>query len=306
MTGLMENISNSGEKVVPQEKHQIWRYFVTIFLVVVLMLLTQLLLLMIAVLLEGDLDINSYDQLTLLWVTMLPFAAGLAGLLLCVRFIHKIPLKPFFTKKAKFQWKFLLISAAVWFVLAALTDLFLGLIQPGNYEFTFNPSAFFPFLILTILLVPIQISAEEFFFRGYLQPGFTRLTGIWWVGLILQAVLFGLLHGANTEVTVYGVLTTMPFYIGVGLLLGLIVQKFRGLEEALGLHLANNIYASVAVTFSGSSIPSPALFTIKDYHPILSLILFFVTAAVYYFVMQWFHRQNRGNQLSGDEDFDKV
>ena len=107
-----------------------------------------------------------------------------------------------------------------------------------------------------------------------------------WVAIILQAVLFGLLHGANTEVTTYGLLTTMPFYIGIGLLLGAITYKLNGLEASMGLHFANNIYATAFVTFSGSSIKSPALFTIKNYHPILSLIVFVLSAVLYIFILQ--------------------
>ena len=146
-----------------------------------------------------------------------------------------------------------------------------------------------------MILIPIQITAEESFFRGYLQVGFSKLTHKWWLGITIQAVLFGLLHGANTEVSIYGILTTMPFYIGIGLLLGLVTKKYFGLETALGLHLANNLYASLIVTFSGSSIPSPALFIIKNYQPVLSLLLFFITAVIYYFSLQWFHSKTSGN-----------
>jgi membrane protease YdiL (CAAX protease family) len=243
----------------------------------------------IAYLFEGNFDVFSFEPITLLWVSMTPFGAALIILLISVRFLHKIPIKNFFTSKNFFSWKYLLISAAIWFFLAVLSDVFLSFIQKDNYQFAFNAKTFFPFLFSTLLLVPIQITAEESFFRGYLQKGFTRLTKQSWLGVILQAILFGLLHGANTEVSIYGVLTTMPFYIGIGLLLGIITRKYLGLEEALGLHFANNMYASLIVTFSGSSIESPALFLIKNYQPVISLVLFFITGIIYYFLLQYIH-----------------
>lgn len=268
------------------QRLSIWRYIITILFVVGFMIMAQVLLFGVAMIVEGNLDITTFEPINLLWLSMLPFGAALAVLLLAVRFIHKIRLSAFFTSHSSFQWKLLTISGLLWFGLAMASDLVLMLLQPGNYEFTFEAAKFFPFLIISLLLIPIQITAEESFFRGYLQPAFGRLTGKWWLGVIIQAILFGLLHGANPEVSTYGLLTTMPFYIGIGLLLGWITYRFGGLEAALGLHLANNLYASIAVTFAGSSIESPAIFTIQEYDPLMALVLFLVTAIIYYFVIR--------------------
>jgi len=282
-------INQNEESNNNTSRHDFWRYAITIFLVIVFMIIAQIVVFGIAYLFEGNFDIFSFKPITLLWVSMTPFGAALMILLLCVKFLHKIPIKSFFSAKKSFSWKYLLLSAAIWFFLAVLSDVLLSIFQKDNYQFSFNANSFLPFLFSSLLLIPIQITAEESFFRGYLQPGFTKLTKRSWLGVVFQAILFGLLHGANTEVSVYGVLTTMPFYIGIGLLLGLITRKYLGLEEALGLHLANNLYASLIVTFSGSSIESPALFTIKNYQPVLSLIVFFITAIIYYFFLKFIH-----------------
>lgn len=299
-----------NEEKMNQEKHEFWRYCATVILVVFFMIITQILIFGFAFLIEGNLDILSYQPLTLLWVSMVPFGAALIVLLLCVRFLHKIPLKKFFTRKKNFLWKSFFVSSLLWFALAILSDILMSIFQPGNYMFSLDVKTFLPFFISTLILVPIQITAEESFFRGYLQVGFSRLTHKWWLGIIIQAILFGLLHGANTEVSAYGILTTMPFYIGIGLLLGLVTKKYLGLETALGLHLANNLYASLIVTFSGSSIESPAIFTIKNYQPVFSLVLFFITAIIYYLSLQWLHRRRQGKftlkDMEENQNFDGV
>lgn len=277
------------DQSITSPRHDFWRYALTIFLVIIFMIFAQIVIFGIAYLFEGNFDIFSFKPITLLWVSMTPFGAALIILLICVRFLHKIPIKNFFTSKKNFSWKYLFISAVLWFFLAVVSDIVLSFFQKGNYQFAFNAKTFIPFLFSTLILVPIQITAEESFFRGYLQPGFSRLMKIPWLGVIFQAILFGLLHGANTEVSIYGVLTTMPFYIGIGLLLGIIARKYLGLEESLGLHFANNMYASLIVTFSGSSIESPALFMIKNYQPVSSLILFFITGIIYYFLLKYIH-----------------
>lgn len=268
------------------EKHNIWRYGLVVFSVIGVMIFLQAILIGLAYLIEGNLDVFSYTPINLLWVSMLPFAGALVVLLLGIRFIHRIPIHRFFSGSIKFRWNLFTLSAVIWFLLGAVSDVILSVFQKGNYQWTFNASTFFPYMILAILLIAIQITAEEAFFRGYLQRGFSILFKNIWIAITAQAVLFGLLHGANTEVTTYGLLTTMPFYIGIGLLLGVITYKLNGLEASMGLHFANNIYATAFVTFSGSSITSPALFTIKNYHPIISLIVFLLSAVFYVLILQ--------------------
>ncbi len=293
---MLDELKNTDEKL-QSGKFGVWRYGLVIVLVVGIMLVTQFVTIGIAYLIEGNLDVLTYSPITLLWVSMLPFGAALVVLFIGVRFIHKIPLKNFFTRQIRFQWTTCFRSAVIWFSLAAISDIVLSILQPGNYQISFQADKFFPYLIVALILFPIQITAEESFFRGYLQPAFLRLTNVWWLAILLQAILFGLLHGANTEVSAYGILTTMPFYIGIGILLGLVTYKFLGLEAALGLHLANNLYASLMVTFSGSSIDSPALFRIMEYQPVTSLIVFFITTIVYYFLLAGIQKNNSSNNF---------
>ncbi len=281
----MESNLKNTDQISQSERLSFWRYIITIFLVVGAMIIAQIVLFPFAFIVEGNMDIMTYQPITLLWLTMLPFAIALAVLLFSVHFIHRLSLKTFFSRRDRFHWKTFFISALLWAGLATISDIGLSIFQPGNYQFSFDAAAFLPFLVVSLLLIPIQITAEESFFRGYLQPAFKRVVKWSWLAILLQAILFGLLHGANTEVSMYGILTTMPFYIGIGILLGLITYRFNGLEAALGLHLANNLYASTAVTFAGSSIESPALFVIKDYQPVAALIVFGVTAIIYYVIM---------------------
>jgi membrane protease YdiL (CAAX protease family) len=65
-----------------------------------------------------------------------------------------------------------------------------------------------------LLWIAVSISAgisEEFAFRGYLQRQFGALTGSRWLGLVLQAVVFGIAHAyegmrAAMQIVVFGLL----------------------------------------------------------------------------------------------------
>jgi len=255
------------------------------------MLVAQAIFLVLASLLEGTMDFNLFPPMTLLWVTMLPFVALLIFLVPGIRLIHQQSIKSVFTQKTIFNWKLLIKSAIIWFVLSGLADIIISILQPGNYVFSFSFFSFFPYMLIAILLIAFQITAEEVLFRSYLLHGLTRLFRYRWLGITFQAILFGILHAANPEVTSYGLLTTMPFYIGIGLLLGWLSFRSKGLEIALGLHFANNLYATSMVTFSESAIPSPAIFTITNYQPEIGLVAFVIIAIIFAVVMMKRNRE---------------
>ncbi|MBE0685007.1 MAG: CPBP family intramembrane metalloprotease [Anaerolineaceae bacterium] len=266
---------------LPDGKFEFWRYLLLIIFIVGVTLVTQAIFLVVASLIEGTMDFNNFPAITLLWVTMLPFAALLVFLVPGIRLLHQQSIKTVFTQKSTFNWNLFIKSAIIWFVLSGLADIIISFFQPGNYVFTFSLISFLPYMLIAILLISFQITAEEVLFRSYLLHGLTRLFRHRWIGIFLQAVLFGVLHAANPEVTSYGLLTTMPFYIGIGLLLGWLSFRTKGLEIALGLHFANNFYATSMVTFSESAIPSPAIFTISNYQPEIGLFSFVVIAITF-------------------------
>jgi len=275
------NKTNNINDPLPEGKFEFWRYLILIIIVVGVTLVTQALFLVIASLLEGTMDFNLFPPITLLWVTMLPFAALLLSLVPGIRLLHQQSFKSVFTQKTAFNWNLLIKSAIIWFILSGLADIIISFLQPGNYVFSFSLLSFLPYMLVALFLIAFQITAEEVLFRSYLLHGFTRLLRLRWLGIMAQAILFGLLHGANPEVTAYGLLTTMPFYIGIGLLMGWLSFKSKGLEIALGFHFANNLYATSMVTFSESAIPSPAIFTISNYQPEIGLIVFVVLAIIF-------------------------
>ena len=67
------------------------------------------------------------------------------------------------------------------------------------------------------------------------------------------------MHGANPEVAEMGMIT-MVFYIGTGLLLGIMTLMDDGLELALGFHFGNNLMAAILVTSKWSALQTDAIF----------------------------------------------
>lgn len=262
-----------------------WRYIFTLLLSGFLLVSGTSLVLAYVLISRGVHDLNALPEPVLLSAELIPMAFLLAGLWVGMRWLHH---RPFFTlirpPGTRFRWGAFGLSALAWLALSAAGDVAMALANPGNYVFHFDPLRFWPYALAAVLLLPVQVAGEELVFRGYLTQGFGLLGGFW-PALLVPGILFGLLHSFNPEVGTYGFLLTIPVYIGLGLVLGGVTLRTSGLEMALGLHLANNLYAALLVTFSSSVLPSPALFRIQQYSAPGALLIFAVTGSLYLLIV---------------------
>jgi hypothetical protein len=113
--------------------------------------------------------------------------------------------------------------------------------------------------VIAVILVPLQTSFEEYFFRGYLMQGIGLLAKNKWVPLFVTSVIFGLLHIANPEIEKLGYIL-LVYYISTGLLFGIMTLMDDGLELALGFHLANNLFTALLVTADWTAFQTHSIF----------------------------------------------
>lgn len=240
--------------------HNIWRY---LFGVVIIFIFSQIgtVPFIVAVMLKkikndglesvANLNTSSMmsvlDSNTTLFLVLLSFAVGLLGVFLVVKYLHKQPFKSLTTSRKKTDW------SRIWFSFGLLAIVSIGLIL---YDYAFNSEDYVvqfemvPFLIMAVialLLMPLQTSYEEYFFRGYLMQGIGVAVKNKWLPLIMTSLMFGGMHYWNPEVGKLGNII-MIHYIGTGFLLGIMTLMDEGLELALGFHAANNLVAAMLVT----------------------------------------------------------
>src|SRR5690349_2879838 len=212
--------------------------------------------------------------------TMSSFIPFLVGTLLAVRFIHARSLKTLVTGKAQIRWGRVFAGAGAWLLIAALISTVESLLYPGRYVLTFQPAALLVFAVIALILIPLQTSAEELFFRGYLLQWMgLRLKNKWLLSL-LNGVLFFVPHVANPEMAVDSLLIGLGYFV-FGFFLALITLQDDGMELALGIHAANNLFAAVFANYTITALPSPALFTIKTLDPVYGLISLVIGATVF-------------------------
>ncbi len=107
------------------------------------------------------------------------------------------------------------------------------------------------FLLVIVLLTPLQAAGEEYLFRGYLTQAFGGLaagfgrTAARVVAVVVPAVLFALAHGLGQDVPIF--FDRLAF----GLVAGVLVVVTGGLEAGIAMHVLNNLVAfGFALAFS--------------------------------------------------------
>ena len=197
-----------------------------------------------------------------LFLMLLPFLGMLLAVFFSTKIIHKNTIRELTTSRKKIDWSRVFFAFALWgFISATMIFLDYNFFSPDNYEWNFKPLPFFILFFIVILLLPIQTSAEEYLFRGYLMQGIGVISGNRWLPLILTSLAFGLMHYANPEIAKFGNIVYV-FYIGSGLFAGIMTLMDEGIELALGWHAANNMVAGLLVTADWTALQTHSL--LKD------------------------------------------
>lgn len=234
-------------------------------------------------------------------VNLIMFVPLLLVLFLMVWALHQRSLLSLTTARKKIDWGRIFFA---FMLVAVVTVVIFGIsyyLAPEDYVLQFDATRFTILFIIGLILFPFQIGFEEFLFRGYLMQQLGVILKNRWTPLIITSVAFGLLHGSNPEVTELGAVS-MVFYIGTGLLLGIMTLMDDGLELALGFHLGNNFLAATLVTYDYSALQTDAIYksigeSSTAYEIILPVIILY---PIYLFILaKKYNWSNWKEKLSG-------
>ncbi len=291
-----------------QGKNQWWRYVLSTALILFLWLGGSVVLTMLMFALtwfdeSANIGINpqtgqmtGIDPLLQVTILLLSFLPLLAGLFLAVRFIHARPFISLITPFVRIDWKRVGIGFLVFSLLIELASLVEALLYPGRYQFTFKPLETLKFIPVVLILVPFQAAAEELLIRGYMMQGIGLLTRRAWVPVVASSLVFMLLHFANPEVQVDGLLA-LGSYLSVALIFALVTVKDNRMELAIGMHIANNVFVLVfnnAVT----PLPVPPIFTITTLDTGYALVSSIVIGAIFYTGLHLYQRSQTPTEIA--------
>ena len=219
---------------------------------------------------QAILELNSMDitaQMQILesnynlFLMLLGFVGMLLSVALCNKLINGNSFLSLTTSRSKVDFNRIFYSFFLWSSISAFMIALGYFTAPENYIINFNLQPFLILAVIVIILIPIQTSAEEYLFRGYMMQSLGSIVRNRWFPLIATSIAFGLLHSANPEIAKFGNVVYI-FYIGSGLFAGIMTLMDEGMELALGWHAANNMTAALLVTADWTALQTHSV--LKD------------------------------------------
>jgi uncharacterized protein len=288
-------MSLSYLRIVQKGRNQWWQYALGIFLSLFFWVVVGgTISVMTAFLLAGNTKVESFVSLVdsrsieAFVVNNITFIFWFLGTVLAVRSIHGRSAWGLVSAEQRINWPRLSYGFAVWFVILMITAFISLWMNPGEYKFDFDVNKWPLAFLLVMILTPIQTSAEEIFFRGYLLQGMGLITRQPLVLIFINGLLFMLPHLGNPEVA-NGFFWVASQYFAIGVFLAFITLQDNRLELALGVHAANNI-THIFFTTTDSALGTPALWTAKP-SPAgfmdIAIVLISISIAYYLF----FHKR---------------
>ena len=176
---------------------------------------------------------------------------------LIVRVIHGLRPRWLSSVFPRLRWRYLLVCLGL-ALLALIATIVVSTLLPAQdtgaevsgqlNDFTRTTR---DFLIVVVLLTPLQAAGEEYAFRGYLTQAFGGIFRHPVPAVVAPAILFALSHGLGQSAPIF--FDRLAF----GLVAGTLVILTGGLEAGIAMHVLNNWVAfGLALAFGdmGSSL----------------------------------------------------
>lgn len=228
-----------------------------------------------------DFSLFHIDRNAGLILMILIFTGVWLMLWLSMKFLHKRPFKSLITPLQTINYQKILFSFGFWLLLSIVFESILYAMHPESYTIRFNWSSFIPLFLIGLFILPIQTTAEELVFRGYLLQAIIHFYKAPWFALLITSILFGMIHSANPEIQEYGFVPMQLYYISAGLFLGIITILDDGLELAIGIHAAINFFGAVFSSYEGSVFQTDTILSTSYVNAWVALLVFLVAALIF-------------------------
>jgi uncharacterized protein len=229
-----------------------------------------------------------------LLANLLPHVCGLATLILVVSVIHQRSPLSLISPDCQIRWGRVGWGFGVWWFLMMGIDGINAAFEPEAFFLSLrqvNWAAWWSFVPVVFIFIPLQTSAEELFFRSYLIQGLGLLNRNPLFIYIVGGLMFALPHFFNPEME-RGAIWMGLTYFAMGVFGVLITVRDNRLELALGEHAANNIYIALISNSKDSALKTPAILMHDDPDPQASFwVVLAVMTLAYLLFFVWPKRQ---------------
>jgi len=299
-------------------KNNWWVYLITIIsswiLSNIIAVLLFVFIMVFYFLSSGNFDINAMlnsltnvesDPILFFLLIFLSFTISTIILLFCVKYLHKKSLMSLInTSKIKdvsgktiswykrIRWDRFLKGIVLWSVFLVIMLFIQYIINPNSFIFNFNINNVLFMILLFIIAIPIQVTFEELFFRGYLLQGLSLKIKSPIIIILISSIIFSIGHvlngGDNPIFMIQNV--SITFIIGIILCGFTLVDK--GIELAIGVHLANNFFAFIINSSEGSIGSFNSIIQTVETDPIITFLFEIVSLLIFAFVLFLYKKED--------------
>lgn len=212
---------------------------------------------------EGLALLRSYAP----WQAASAILVSFFPLLLAPIFLHRVLLrgkvKELFTRSGRSFAGEVRIGALVMLGLIFASSIPDFIFNNSDYKWSFDLDKFLPYLVIALLLIPMQTTAEEVFYRGWIQQRLEKGARSIWLVSTIGGLLFALPHLANPEVS-GNIALPIIGYGSTGFMLTWVTMRDKSMGLAVGAHAANNLSAGLLVSSIDSALPSASLYVTPE------------------------------------------
>ena len=265
------------------EKYRWYKPILVFIIGLILMLIFQLMLLVVfgAIYGESAMDIitgGGYEVLNTNLgeiFTDLSVIVMIPALYIATKIVRDRPFSSYASSRGGWNFKLYLKALIIPFIALMIFQGIDVAINgaDGTYHFSIL------FLIASLILVPLQCTAEEFVYRGLIMQTFGSWFKIPVLAIVLQAIIFSVSHGYNS-------LGLVEVFVS-GLIFGFLTWKTNGIEVSSAMHTANNFSISLFIMFGLRSATSSPQFN----DVVISIVFDIILCAIMYCVIMktdWF------------------
>lgn len=199
-----------------------------------------------------------------LGLNIISYAIFLMSAALVISRFLKFPLRKLVNQNQNFCYRNLMTGFVSTFILGAGTTFIHMAIRPQ--DFTYSLGRLWPVdFLLAFVLVVLAALLEEVLCRSYIayfvNDTMAEKPRQKIIYCLVSALVFTIFHFQNPEIVGKQAIYAMMFYFVMGFALMAVTLKTKGIEAALGIHIANNLVSAWLFTYDNAALVTNAVFT---------------------------------------------
>lgn len=235
----------------------------------------------------------------------LSFAISMIIFFICLKFIHKKNIMSIInTSKEKdgtgksiswikrIRWDRIMKGGLLWLIFLSIIQIIAYVSNPNSIIINFNIENVAMMIFLFIIAIPIQITFEELFFRGYLNQGLSLKIKSPIMVILISSLIFSLGHILNGGDNVIFMIQNVSVTFIIGIIFSGFTLVENGIELAIGAHLVNNFFAFIISSSEGSVGSFNSIIQTTQIDPIMDTLLSVIFLLIFAFILFLYKKED--------------